>query len=46
MANQPSSIENSVIPTTWNDEDTEYVAQYQIHKQLALKDVDELEVVA
>jgi len=45
MENSAESIEKSIVETTWEDKDTEYVTQYEIHKKLLhLKDVDELEL--
>ena len=45
MENSSENIEKSIVATTWEDKDTEYVAQYEIHKKhLNLKDIDELEL--
>ena len=43
MENSSESIEKSIVGTTWEDKDTEYLAQCEIHKKhLHLKDIDEL----
>ena len=38
------SLEESIVPTTWEDKDTDLITQYRIDKEyLHLEDVDELE---
>ena len=44
MEKSTKSLEDSIVETTWQDKDTEYVAQSQIYKMLNLPDVDELEL--
>lgn len=45
MDNTNESIENSIIETTWEDKDTDYVAQHEVYKKLLnLKGVDELKL--
>ena len=42
MTNSTESIEGLIIPTTWEEKDTDLVVQYQLYKKLNLKSVDEL----
>ncbi len=36
------NIEELIVPTTWEEKDTDLVVQYQIDKKLKLESVNEL----
>ncbi len=40
--NEKNNMDELVVPTTWDDKDTDLVVQYQMDKKLKLESVDEL----
>ena len=42
VLNDSQSIEESIVKTTWEDKDTDYVAHHELYKKLGLKGVSEL----
>ena len=42
MLNDYQSIEASIVKTTWDDRDTDYVAHHELYKKLGLDGVSEV----